>query len=112
MALGPWAGILQKTTRCETEPALCGCPGPSRGSGSTGWGPWERNPTGSENRIFSALEIKPFPNKMEAEQFDVMIFITGQVIKNNDLGISILIMLRNVQVLPFFPYRHLNIPSN
>lgn len=32
---------------------------------------------GSESRIFSASEGKPFPNEMEAKQFDVMIFIKG-----------------------------------
>lgn len=48
---------------------------------------------GSERRIFSASEGKPFPNEMEAKQFDVMIFIKVQVIKNDDWRILVLIRL-------------------
>lgn len=68
--VGPWTGGPVNDTGetgyapPQTDALLC------RGVGS-----WGRSPMGSESRIFSASEGKPFPNEMEAKQFDVMIFI-------------------------------------
>lgn len=61
--------------------------------GGGGGGPGGGSPTGSESRIFSASEGKPFENEIEAKQFDVMLFIKAQVIKNDDWGILVLIRL-------------------
>lgn len=93
MALGPWTGILQKMTRCETEPTLCDSPGlllRDRERGRV----LGRNQRGLETAFSPRGQWNCF-QAVEAKRFDMMIFITCQVIKNNYFGLLVLIILWN-----------------
>lgn len=82
--------------------------------GGLGEGPWEKTQMGLKMEFSLHLVLKLFPNKTEAKQFDMPLFITGWAIKTPIWGprFSLCYGTLSFVFLLFFPHAHLRVYSN